>query len=306
MFNTETDITQISSKGNEFAITAKIASILLRSNKTHRRQRMSKPKILVFASGSPEGGGSGFEKLVLASKGGRLQADIIAVVSNHANGGVRSRADKLGVPFLHFPKPWTAEAYQKFASDSGAEYFALSGWLKLVAGLDPKTRFNSRTVFNIHPGPLPDFGGPGLYGHHVHEAVMNAYKEQKIAHSAVCMHFVTGEYDRGPVFFRCNVRINDGDTPDSIGARVNEQEHIHQPMVTSLVVNGLIKWDGVDPRSLQVPTGYSIECREKSVHADVKCHKCSHKGATCLEVRGGHWMTMECLSCGFVFSIDGE
>ena len=220
---------------------------------------MSKPKVLVFASGSAEGGGSGFEKLVLASRGGQLYADIVAVVSNHANGGVRARADKLGVPFLHFVKPWTAEAYQKFAMESGADFFALSGWLKLVAGLDPATRFNSRTVFNIHPGPLPAFGGPGLYGHHVHEAIITAFGRQEITHSAVSMHFVTEEYDRGPVFFRCNVKINDDDTPDTIGTRVNQQEHIYQPRITSMVVNGLIKWDGVNPDSLEVPSGYSIE-----------------------------------------------
>ena len=221
---------------------------------------MSKPRILVFASGSVEGGGSGFEKLVLASRGGALDADIVAVVSNHANGGVRVRADKLSVPFLHFPKPWTAEAYQRFASESGVDFFALSGWLKLVVGLDLATRFNSRTVFNIHPGPLPDFGGPGLYGHHVHEAVMAAYGRGEITHSTVSMHFVTGEYDRGPVFFRCNIKINEDDTPDTIGTRVNQQEHVHQPRITSMVVNGLIKWNGVTPESLEVPSGYSIEC----------------------------------------------
>lgn len=220
---------------------------------------MNKPRVLIFASGSAEGGGSGFEKLVLASRGGPLSADIVAVVSNHANGGVRARADKLGIPFLHFPKPWTGDAYQKFATESGADFFALSGWLKLVTGLDPATRFNSRTVFNIHPGPLPNFGGPGLYGHHVHEAVIAAFKRQEITHSAVCMHFVTGEYDRGPVFFQCYVKINDGDTPETIGARVNQQEHQYQPEITNMVVNGLIKWDGVHPHSLEVPLGYSIK-----------------------------------------------
>lgn len=221
---------------------------------------MSKPKILVFASGSAEGGGSGFEKLVLASRGGPLEADIVAVVSNHANGGVRSRADNLGVPFLHFAKPWTGEAYQKIAIESGADFFALSGWLKLVTGFDLATRFNSQTVFNIHPGPLPDFGGHGLYGHHVHEAVIAAHRRGEITHSAVSMHFTTEEYDLGPVFFRCNIKINEDDTADTIGTRVNEQEHIYQPKITNMVVNGLIKWDGVNPNSLQVPADYSMEC----------------------------------------------
>ncbi len=227
----------------------------------HAHKHMSKPKLGIFASGSDTGGGSGFENLVLASRDGTLNAEICAVISNHQNGGVRTRADKLNIPFLHFPKPWTAEAYQQFAQESGADFFALSGWLKLVTGLDPETAFNSRTVFNIHPGPLPEFGGPGLYGHRVHEAVIAARDRGKITHSAVCMHFVTGEYDRGPVFFRCAVTIADSDTPDTIGRAVNKQEHIHQPPITSLVVNGQISWDGVNADSLTVPAGYVIDCQ---------------------------------------------
>lgn len=220
---------------------------------------MDKPRVLVFASGSPEGGGSGFENLVLSSRNGALRADVVAVVSNHECGGVRARADRLGVSFLHFPKPWTAEHYQRLAAESEADFFALSGWLKLVTGLDPKTRFNSRTVFNIHPGPLPDFGGPGCYGHHVHEAVMAAHRRGEVTCSAVCMHFVTAGYDQGPVFFRCSVPILQDDTPETLGARVNRQEHIHQPTVTDLVVSGLVGWDGTDPASLKTPAGYQLE-----------------------------------------------
>lgn len=221
---------------------------------------MSKPKILIFASGSAESGGSGFEKMVLASRDGTLDADIVAVVSNNANGGVRDRADRLGVPFQHFPKPWDDKSYQRLATKSGADFFLLSGWLKLVTGLDPATRFNSRTVFNIHPGPLPDFGGPGLYGHRVHEAVIAAFKQRKITHSAVSMHFVTEEYDRGPIFFQRKVKINFDDTAETIATRVNQQEHLHQSRITNLVVNDLIKWDGVNPDSLEIPAGYEIEC----------------------------------------------
>jgi len=219
---------------------------------------MNKPKVLVFASGSSEGGGSGFEKLVLASRGGPLNADIVAVVSNHANGGVRARAEKLGVSFLHFTKPWSGEAYQRLASESGADFFALSGWLKLVAGLNPATHFNTKTVFNIHPGPLPKFGGPGLYGHHVHEAVISAFKRGEITHSAISMHFVTEEYDRGPMFLDYRIKINADDTPESLAYRVNQFEHYYQPRITDLVVNGLIKWDGVNADSLVCPPGHLI------------------------------------------------
>ena len=223
---------------------------------------MNKPKLLIFASGGKEGGGSGFQKLIEASRSGILNAEVVGVVSNHENGGVRQRADRLGVPFIFFPKPWDAEGYQRIAKQSGASWFSLSGWLKLVVGLDPATTFNSRTVFNIHPGPLPSFGGPGLYGHHVHEAVMAAFRRGEIKYSAVTMHFVSAEYDRGPIFFKVKVLIKDDDTPEVLAGRVNEFEHIYQSRITSWVVNEFISWDGVNPNSLCLPTGYAAEFME--------------------------------------------
>lgn len=223
---------------------------------------MNKPRILIFASGSAEGGGSGFENLIHASRKDILRAEIVAVVSNHANGGVKNRAEKLDIPFIHFPKPWTAEKYQEIANSSQADFFALSGWLKFVSGLDPETRFNSRTVFNIHPGPLPQFGGPGMYGHHVHEAVTGAFERGELTHSSVCMHFVTeAGYDDGPTFFRLNVEIQKGrnDTPETLAACINPCEHRYQPEITNKLVNGLIRWDGINPDSLTYPDDYVIE-----------------------------------------------
>jgi len=213
---------------------------------------MSKPRLLVFASGSATGGGSGFEKLVVASREGILDAEITAVVSNYENGGVKSRAGNLQIPFVYFPRPWIKERYQEITRGLSFDFVALSGWLKLVFGLDP------RTTFNIHPGPLPDFGGQGMYGHHVHEAVLKAYRDGVITHSAVSMHFITDEYDRGPVFFRMPVEIFPDDTADDIGARVNKAEHRWQPRITNLVVNGEISWDGKDPKSMRVPSGYQF------------------------------------------------
>lgn len=216
---------------------------------------MPKPKIdwpglVVFASGTEKGGGSGFENLVQSSRRGELKARIITVVSNHQAGGVYKRAKALETRFVHFPPPYTAERYQQIVKAIGADFTALSGWLKLVEGLDP------RTTFNIHPGLLPEFGGPGMYGHYVHQAVYEAFMAGDLTHTAVSMHFVTKEYDKGPVFFRKPVRINAEDTPESIGHNVNAVEHAFQPVITNLVVNGFISWDGKDPRSLRVPSGY--------------------------------------------------
>lgn len=209
-----------------------------------------KPKLIIFASGTKTGGGSGFENLVQATKTGILDADIVAVISNHANGGVKEKADRLGIKFVHFPKPWTAENYQKIVKDNGVEWIALSGWLKLVKGLDP-----AKTI-NIHPGPLPEYGGSGMYGHYVHEKVFADFKAGKIKNSAVTMHFVTEEYDEGPIFFQLPVPILANDTPETLAKRVNEKEHEYQPKLTNLVVHEKIKWDGKNKNSLIVPEGY--------------------------------------------------
>jgi phosphoribosylglycinamide formyltransferase-1 len=203
-----------------------------------------KPKLLIFASGTKTGGGSGFEKLVEANNRRVLDADIVGVVSNHAEGGVAEKAKRLGIKFIHFAGPYTAEEYQRIVRETGAEFVSLSGWLKLVAGLDP------RTTFNIHPGPLPRFGGAGMYGHHVHEAVMDAYRKGEVTHSAVSMHFVTEKYDEGPKFFEALVEILPDDTADTLGQRVNATEHKWQAVISDWVIHGEISWDGKDPNSL--------------------------------------------------------
>lgn len=198
---------------------------------------LQKPRIVIFASGSKEGGGSGFENMVNATRNGILNAEIAAVVSNHEHGGVRQRADRLGITFIHFPLPRTAEKYQEIVGD--ADLVCLSGWLKPVTGLDPK-----KTI-NIHPGPLPRFGGAGMYGHYVHEAVMEAYKKDEVTHSAVSMHFVTENYDEGPLFFEFPVEILPDDTPETLAQRVLAAEHQWQPVITQKVLSGEISWEKV-------------------------------------------------------------
>lgn len=221
-----------------------------------------KPGIIVFASGTKEGGGSGFENLVSATRRQgsgeaseklKLDAEIVAVVSNHERGGVRERADRLGIPFVYFPGPYEASEYQRIVRESGAEWIALSGWLKLVKGLD------SKKTFNIHPTLLSanyNFGGRGLYGQRVHEAVAEALEKGEITETGVSMHFVTEQYDKGPVFFEYRIRLKKGMSAEEIAKAVNIEEHCWQPKITNMVVQGEISWDGVDPKSLIVPSDY--------------------------------------------------
>ena len=198
------------------------------------------PSILVFASGTKTGGGSGFETMVKASRTipPTLDAWICAVVTNHFGGGVWQKAEALGVRSKYWGGPYLAQGYQNFVKYFNADYVMLSGWLKLAAGLDP-----ARTI-NIHPAPLPRFGGPGIYGHYVHEAVMAAYHRGEITHSAVTMHFVDAAYDRGPTFFAFPVPIEPDDTPETLAAKVNRAEHEWQPRVLNYVVHGQVRLVG--------------------------------------------------------------
>lgn len=209
---------------------------------------MARPRLIVFASGTKDGGGSGFENLVRSPD---LDADIVAVVSNHDHGGVRTRAEKLSVPFEHFAGPFDAQGYRTIVQKHDAQWVALSGWLKFVHGLDP-----ART-FNIHPALLSfdsgRFGGPGMYGHRIHEAVHKALENAELSESGFTMHFTTDEYDRGPIFFERRVPLEKCVSADDIAKIVNLEEHRWQPKITNLVVHGEIRWDGKDPSSLVIP-----------------------------------------------------
>jgi phosphoribosylglycinamide formyltransferase-1 len=198
------------------------------------------PNILVFASGTKTSGGSGFETMVRAArtKPPILDAWICAVITNHFEGGVWQKAKALGIHSEYWVGPYHAKGYQNFVKYFNADYVMLSGWLKLVAGLDP-----GRTI-NIHPGPLPRFGGPKLYGHYVHEAVMAAYHRGEITHSAVTMHFVDAIYDQGPILFALPIPIEPSDTPETLAAKVNRAEHEWQPRVLNYIVHGQVRLVG--------------------------------------------------------------
>ncbi len=200
----------------------------------------TKPKILVLASGTKDSGGSGFEEMVQQSRTNPavLNAEIVGVVSNHQSGGVFKRAKKLGIPFKYFPGPFEKTGYQNLVKKFQADYVMCSGWLKLVKGLNP-----AKTI-NIHPALLPEFGGPGMYGRHVHEAAIKSFKERKIKQSGFTIHFVTEKYDEGPIIFKLPVLIRSSDTAIALSERINEKERAWQSFILNLVVNGKIKLKG--------------------------------------------------------------
>jgi phosphoribosylglycinamide formyltransferase-1 len=162
--------------------------------------------------------GSAMRAIIDAIESGALEAEARLVVSNNRNAPAMAFAAEHGVPTLCVPTqadPEGADARLCAAlTEAGVELVVLSGYLRR---LGPKTlaAFRDR-VLNIHPGPLPDFGGEGMYGRRVHEAVLAAGAPQ----SEICIHLVDEEYDRGPIVARRPVAIEPGDTPEALEARV--------------------------------------------------------------------------------------
>lgn len=160
--------------------------------------------------------------IVEATKTGALPAEARLVVSNNRNAGALAFAAEQGIPQLVIPTqadPDAADAQLAQALDqAGVELVVLSGYLRR---LGPKTlaRYRNR-ILNIHPGLLPEFGGEGMYGRRVHEAVISA----SAAESGATIHAVDEIYDHGPVIARRTVPVLPNDTPESLEARVTAME----------------------------------------------------------------------------------
>ena len=214
-----------------------------------------KKNVLVLASGGkkPTSGGSGFLEMAEYACAGVLDANIVGVISNNSDGGVKAKAAAMGIHFKYWAGPFTAEGYQVLVNHFEAEYVMCSGWIWPVRGL-----MTRRTV-NIHPG-LPPFVGKGMWGHHVHEATMQAFHRGEIKTAGMMMHFVTDydkekinfedPYDTGPEICRMSILIRDDDTDATIGTRVNEIERVMQSRIFNLVVSGDI-WLGPNEKTVQ-------------------------------------------------------
>jgi phosphoribosylglycinamide formyltransferase-1 len=168
------------------------------------------------------GNGSSARAIIAAIRAGELAAEPLILVSNNRNAPALAFAAEQGVPALHIPTqsdPDAADArLAEVMSAHGVELVVLSGYLRQ---LGPRTlaRYEGR-ILNIHPGPLPEFGGHGMYGRRVHEAVIAA----GVAESGIVIHLVDAEYDRGPVVARRSVPVASGESAESLEARVTGLE----------------------------------------------------------------------------------
>jgi len=168
------------------------------------------------------GGGTNLQALLDALQDSPF-ARITRVISNRDDAGALARARAAGVPATVLSDP--ADATELLAALRDANLVVLAGYLKLVPAA-VVSRFRGRMI-NIHPALLPAFGGPGMYGHHVHEAVLASGAKE----SGVTVHFVDEAFDRGAIIAEERVPVKPGDTPESLAARVLEAEHRLLPKV---------------------------------------------------------------------------
>lgn len=168
------------------------------------------------------GNGSSARAVIQAAADGRLSAQPRLMVSNRKDAPALDYARERGVAALHIATTPDADAADARLAEAlvahGVDFVILSGYLRL---LGPKVlaRFEGR-ILNIHPGLLPQFGGHGMYGMRVHEAVIAA----GVAQSGATIHLVDGEYDHGAVVAQRVVAVEPGDTPASLQARITAQE----------------------------------------------------------------------------------
>jgi phosphoribosylglycinamide formyltransferase-1 len=196
--------------------------------------------IAIFASGR----GTNFQAILKAIDAGRLPARVTVLISNKSDAAALdfARARKIQTSHLSqkmFPsEDALAEAMLNVLSLQRTELIALAGYLKKIP-LQVIRRFRNRIV-NIHPALLPFFGGPGMYGHFVHEAVIAS--GMKV--SGATVHIVDEEYDRGPIVMQKTVQIVHDDNPDSLAAKVLEIEHEIFPIALKAFSEGKIKIEG--------------------------------------------------------------
>ncbi|MDR3653543.1 MAG: phosphoribosylglycinamide formyltransferase [Paludibacter sp.] len=179
-------------------------------------------KIALFASGS----GSNAENIVrYFSTNDKFVFPVI--ISNKSNAFVHDRARTLQIPSFTFSKDEFSDGEKilGFLKQYEIDYVVLAGFLLKV----PKVLIDSfpNKIINIHPALLPKYGGKGMYGHHVHQAVADSGDTE----SGITIHYVNSNYDEGDIIFQAKCAVLPSDTPDTIADKVHKLEYDFYPKV---------------------------------------------------------------------------
>ncbi|NLG03281.1 MAG: phosphoribosylglycinamide formyltransferase [Clostridia bacterium] len=193
--------------------------------------------ITVFASH----GGSDMQAIIDGCKANKINADVCAVISNNADSKAVERAKKEEIPvYCLGPKEIAdpLELEQKMLEvlkKHQTDFIFLAGYMRKLG--DSILREYHNRVFNIHPALLPKYGGKGMYGIHVHEAVIAAGDHE----TGVTIHRVNDQYDSGDIIAQTKVAVMDTDTPETLAARVLEREHTFLVEIVKKIADGEVK-----------------------------------------------------------------
>lgn len=171
------------------------------------------------------GGGTNMQAIIDACKSGDLKATPAIVISNNSKSGAMERAENEAIPRCHLssktdPLPEELDAAMlDVLLKHNVDLVVLVGYMKKL-GTKVIDRFRGR-ILNIHPALLPKFGGKGMYGIHVHEAVIASGDRE----TGVTIHVVDPHYDRGAILAQVRVPVEEGDTPKTLQKRVLKYEH---------------------------------------------------------------------------------
>ncbi|MFH1052048.1 MAG: phosphoribosylglycinamide formyltransferase [bacterium] len=185
-------------------------------------------------------GGSNMQSIIDSCKTGKLDAKPCCVISNNSGSKALERAANEGIPNYHIssakypdPKELDKEIINKFTKH-GVDTVILAGYMKKL-GQSVINRFRGR-ILNIHPALLPKYGGKGMFGNFVHEAVIKAGEK----FSGPTVHLIDEYYDKGRILGQKKVLVLPNDTVEILAARVLEQEHILFPEVLQKIAIGEI------------------------------------------------------------------
>jgi len=190
--------------------------------------------IAIFASGS----GTNAENIIkYFSTNNSIKVSL--VLSNKREAYVLKRAAAFGVKTIFFDRSdlYIKDKVLGYLSENKIDFIVLAGFLWLIP--EKILEIYDRRIVNIHPALLPSYGGKGMYGEKVHEAVIaNGDRE-----SGITIHYVNRFYDEGDIIFQARCKIEPGDTPETLASKIHELEYKHFPvviedLVTSLPVSG--------------------------------------------------------------------
>jgi phosphoribosylglycinamide formyltransferase-1 len=189
------------------------------------------PKIALFASGS----GSNVENIVRYFAG-KKTVEFPLILSNKQDAFVHERAKMLGVPSVTFSRDEFADGRKivSLLDKYEVDFIVLAGFLLKVSL--PILEAYPNKIINIHPALLPKFGGKGMYGHHVHQAVVDAGE----THSGITIHYVNEQYDEGSIIFQATCEVSAGDTPDMVADKVHALEYRYFPEVIEKLAIGVL------------------------------------------------------------------